>query len=272
MPELPEVEMTARSLQRALRGAVIEDVEVSWKRSVAGISTRGLRLVTKGSTVRLVGRRGKYICIELHCQDGVGRHLAVHLRMSGRLFVSSASEPRNGYERVVFLLRGARELRFQDVRKFGRCVLTECPDEFFSKLGLEPLSHDLSPDWLAQQCSKSARAVKRFLLDQGVIAGLGNIYVDEILWRSRIHPLSPVRTLRRQEISTLCGEIKRTIRAAIEGGGTDFGDGVVPGGSYSPQVYGRAGAPCKRCGTLIERIVVAQRGTSFCKSCQTRKT
>jgi formamidopyrimidine-DNA glycosylase len=194
--------------------------------------------------------------------------------MSGNLRLARADEDAP-YTRVAFLLSNGRRLLFTDPRKFGR-VTVVAPDELpalFSRLGPEPLDTDFTPEVLAERLGKSSRAIKVALLDQSMVAGLGNIYADEALFRARIHPLRSAASLTSDEIIALHVGIQEALRTGIEHGGTTFGRhrGLYdePGSNLEHvQVYHRTGQPCLRCGAPIERIRVAQRSAHFCPQCQ----
>jgi formamidopyrimidine-DNA glycosylase len=223
-----------------------------------------------GQTVTRVGRRGKHMLVYL---DG-GDVLVVHRRMSGNLYISPPA-PEDRYTRVSFALNNGCRLLYSDPRKFGRLALVAEADldTFFAGLGPEPLAPEFTPAALAERLAGTQRAIKAALLDQSIVAGLGNIYADEALFRAGIHPLRPASSLTRAEVVALHGGIQSTLEAGIEHGGTTFGrhrDAYNEAGRNVEylDVYRRTGQPCRRCGTPIQRIVVAQRGTHFCPHCQ----
>ncbi|HEX6541423.1 MAG TPA: DNA-formamidopyrimidine glycosylase [Ktedonobacterales bacterium] len=270
MPELPEVEYVARQLREALVGARFARVEVLWPRSVSRISPEDLAARLMGRRVLAVGRRAKYLVITL---DN-GESLVIHRRMSGNLRLARADEDAP-YTRVVLTLSNGRRLLFTDPRKFGRITVVaprELP-ELFDRLGPEPLDAEFTPDVLAERLARRTRSIKALLLDQSVVAGLGNIYADEALFRAGIHPLRPAATLTSEEITALHAGIQGALRMGIEHGGTTFGRhrGLYdePGSNLEHvQVYQRTGQPCPHCGTPIARIRVAQRSAHFCPRCQ----
>ncbi|MBX7144910.1 MAG: bifunctional DNA-formamidopyrimidine glycosylase/DNA-(apurinic or apyrimidinic site) lyase [Oligoflexia bacterium] len=269
MPELPEVETTARYLDERLRGSVIDSARVQWARTVHCPSVRQFCSQLAGSKVLSVGRRGKYIvmCLQ-HDKNQPQFFLLGHLRMSGSMEVVARNAVASSHDRVVFALRGGRELRFNDPRKFGRLYLVESPNVLLSGLGPEPLSSEYTVADLAKALAGRRSRIKPLLLDQTFLAGVGNIYADESLWCSRIHPLRIADSLKRDEVGRLYRSIRRILHTAIKYQGTDIGDSVVEYGNYSPRVYGREGAPCPRCRTKIQRMVVGQRGTHYCPNCQ----
>ena len=265
MPELPEVESTARFLRERVKGETITAVTVHWSRTVATHSAAKFSEAVEGQKITDVGRRGKFVVFEL--APGPER-LYAHMRMSGSFDVLSASIESSKHDRLILTLSNGREIRFNDPRKFGRFYLDETPGTVVSKLGLEPLSEDFTVEHLLEVFKKHRGSIKPLLLRQDIVAGLGNIYVDEALWYARIHPLRRSETLKLSEIELLHQGIREILTEAISKAGTDFGDGVVEAGSYEPRVYGRGGKECHRCGGVVKRIVVGQRGTHLCARCQ----
>ena len=270
MPELPEVEYVARQLREALVGARIMRVEVFWSRAVSRVSPEELVARLTGRRVLAVGRRAKYLVLTLDS----GESLVIHRRMSGNLRLARADEAAP-YTRAAFTLGNGRRLLFTDPRKFGRITIVS-PEELpalFRSLGPEPLDSDFTPDVLAERLAGRRRAIKTTLLDQSVVAGLGNIYADEALFRAGIHPLRSAATLTPDEIAALHAGIQSALLTGIEHGGTTFGRHR---GLYDEQgsnlehveVYRRTGQPCLRCGTPIVRIRIAQRSAHFCPHCQ----
>lgn len=267
MPELPEVESTARFLNERVAGAKISSVDVRWARTVSTHRPGDFRASLVGRKISRVRRRGKFVLFEL---DPGPEVLLAHMRMSGSFDVLSAKAERDNHDRLIWGLSTGKEIRFCDPRKFGRVYLVKNSDDVLGRLGVEPLSAAFTPDILASILRDQRARVKPFLLRQDRIAGLGNIYVDEALWFAKVHPLRAAGSLRSVEIQTLHLGIQQILREAIDKSGTDFGDGVVYGGGYEPLVYGRDGEPCRRCKHVVTRIVVAQRGTHICSQCQRR--
>ncbi len=274
MPELPEVETIARGLAPVLRGRRVEAV---WGSGLPlhlnrPVDLRALRAVAVGRTIRRVHRRGKYLLIEV---EEAGAGIVVHLGMTGRLRVQPAEAPRAPHTHVVFTLDGGGELRFADARRFG-WVAAGTPLAalaVLAALGPDPLS-DLDAPRLRDLLAASRAPVKAFLLDQRRVAGLGNIYVAEALFRARIHPATPARRAASRAPALL-----DAIRAVLEGGiarrGTTLRDYVDADGNSGDNarallVYGRQGGPCRRCGALIRRRVDGGRATFFCPKCQRR--
>lgn len=268
MPELPEVESTVRYLRERVEGRVITGADVGWARTIHTHAPKKFAELVRESTIEEVFRRGKFVGIRLRRQSPL--FLFVHLRMSGSLDVVSSDAPQSTHDRVVLYLEGGKTIRFNDTRKFGRMYLCADPSEVVGELGPEPLDDSFTADQLCTIFRSRARAAKPLLLDQNILAGLGNIYVDEVLWKAEIHPLTPASVVPHPKIVKLHQAIKETLAEAISLAGTDFGDGVVYGGMYRPVVYGREGDPCGRCETEIRKIVVGQRGTHFCPRCQKR--
>jgi formamidopyrimidine-DNA glycosylase len=224
-----------------------------------------------------VRRRGKYIVVDLEREGsdpaGAGA-LVIHLRMTGRLHVDPLHEDKRPYTRVACRLDDGCELRFVDVRKFGRFRFLRDPEELLRDLGPEPLGDTFTREWFHAGLLRRRRLLKPLLLDQSFLAGLGNIYVDESLHAARLHPLTRSNTVGRRKADALWLAIRETLVAAIEREGSSFDtfyrtpEGQP--GSYQDrfQVYGRDGKPCLTCGRKIRKIVVGQRGTHYCTRCQ----
>jgi formamidopyrimidine-DNA glycosylase len=272
MPELPEVETVARGLRTSLVGRTIVGVEVRWPRSVVPPDPAVFAQRLTDRTIAGVGRRGKWLVIALNGGDT----LLVHLRMSGRLVLESEACLEDRHLRVLLFLDGGQRLRFSDQRKFGRLVLTADPQEVLGDLGPEPLGDDLTPERLGEMLARRRGRIKPLLLNQRFLAGLGNIYADEALWRAGVHPLRQADTLNPAEVRRLHRAIRSVLQAAIASGGTTLPDRKYQqadgrAGEFAGRlaVYGRAGHPCSRCGATVERIRVGQRGTHFCPLCQT---
>jgi formamidopyrimidine-DNA glycosylase len=271
VPELPEVETVARGLHAALAGRTITEVKVLWKRSVASPDPAAFARRLVGQTVANVGRRGKWVVMSLNGGDT----LLIHLRMSGRLVMEDEACLDARHLRALFLLDDGRRLSFVDQRKFGRLHLTDNPDQVLGTLGPEPLSDELTAERLSEMLKQRRGRIKPLLLNQRFLAGLGNIYANEMLWRARIHPLRPADTLTPAEAQRLHGSIRSVLTAAIASGGTTLDDDTYRQADGRPGeflgklvVYGREGRPCPRCGQAIERIKVSQRSTYFCPRCQ----
>ena len=284
MPELPEVETTARQLRVGytdtasgcvvppLMGRTIVETHVLWAREVSGMGARAFERRTRNQRVSAVGRHGKYLILTLMPNDGgAGRgvelFLLVHLRMSGRLDVTPQSEAHTKHARVVWMLDEGWALRFDDARKFGRVYLVDAPEQVTGKIGPDALQ--ISASDFAVRLRQKRGALKPILLDQTFIAGVGNIYADESLFLAGLHPLHPASTLTDTDIERLYAAIQRVLLEAVAANGSSF-DWVYPGGNYQNhfRVYGRTGEPCITCGRPITRIVVGQRSTHLCEHCQ----
>jgi formamidopyrimidine-DNA glycosylase len=277
MPELPEVETIRRQLAPALEGRTLERLEVLDARWCAPAPPEALEDAVRGRTIERLGRRGKYLILSL--EDDV--HLAMHLRMTGNLFLAGAGDPDPPHLRVRFRVGpGAPErLLFVDVRRFGTgdvLLGSDALAEFFaSRLGVEPLSPDFTAEALRGLARGRRAPVKAFLLTQERIAGVGNIYADEALFRARIHPLRPVGRLKRGQIETLREAVVETLEAGIDAKGAsidDFRHTDGARGSFQDRflVHDREGEPCPRCGTAIRKLRAAGRGTYVCEHCQPR--
>ncbi|WP_069802890.1 bifunctional DNA-formamidopyrimidine glycosylase/DNA-(apurinic or apyrimidinic site) lyase [Thermogemmatispora onikobensis] len=317
MPELPEVEYTARQVRAALVGASIAEALVFWERSIARPDSDAFCQEIAGRRIEGVRRRGKLLLLDLS-----GDYLlTIHRRMTGNLLVlppgwhldcrlrkqdraswervgpaflnesyqCRCQEKRQGeqeetlcllhdqpfYCRVCFTLADGRRLLYNDLRKFGKLALWSRGQEAeaLAGLGLEPLGPDFTSERLALLLQGKKRPIKQVLLEQTLIAGLGNIYADEALFVASIHPLRRADTLSCEEVAVLRQAIVAVLQLGIEHGGTSFNDyrGLwgEAGSNYAHmQVYQRTGQPCRRCGTAIQRISVAQRSTHFCPHCQ----
>jgi len=274
MPELPEVETIRRQLAPALEGKLLHRLQVLDPRWCEPAPPEELTAATAGRTVEAVRRRGKYLTLEL--SDEV--HVVMHLRMTGNLLLVGPADddPARLHLRVRFEI-GEERLLFVDVRRFGTGVVLlgdEARDEYFaSRLGVEPLGPDFTADALRALAHNRRAPVKTFLLSQERIAGVGNIYADEALYRARIHPLRPVGTLRRPQIAGLRDAVVASLEAGIDARGAtidDFRHSDGARGSFQDRfmVHLREGEPCLRCGTTIKKLRAAGRGTYVCPRCQ----
>ncbi len=272
MPELPEVETVRRSLEEGLVGRRIAEVtRIAWERTIAVPAPELFRELLQDRPITGVERRAKYIVIKLDRDEG----LVVHLRMTGRLTIEAPDAEPDSHTHVVLRLADGGQIFFRDTRKFGRIWLLDGEGLrlLHTRLGPEPLDETLTAEEFRTLLRRRKGRLKPLLLDQQLIAGLGNIYVDESLWRAQIHPLRTVVSLRDEEIDALYGAIRGVLADAIERRGTSFSDyrdarGEPGNNQEFLDVYDRKGDPCRRCGAPIERIVVAQRGTHLCPRCQ----
>lgn len=277
MPELPEVETVRRIIAPHVRGRTIAQFSLNWHRTLEHPSLERFRQKVTGRSIEAVERRGKLVLLRL---DN-GGFITVHLRMTGELLLRPAGSDerhpeREPYLRAVFAFSDGSELLFYDVRKFGK-IAYRCPAEMVdleSRLGVEPLDADFTAEHLAELLRARRRQIKPLLLDQRIIAGLGNIYVDESLYRSRIHPLELSSRIDPSRVSALHAAIVDILSTAVELHGTTFRDyrsGLgEPGNNQSRlRVYGlKPGTPCPDCGSPVERLVIGQRGSIVCPNCQ----
>ena len=274
MPELPEVQTIVDDLNSAdLIGRRITGARVFWPRTIAEPTPQSFCRRIKGCKFTAIGRRGKYLVFDLND----GNTLLLHLRMSGRLQIASASATRNKHEHVILSLDDGRQLRFHDPRKFGRLNLVKNPGRILDRLGPEPLAAGFTAQTLGKLLQNRKRMLKPLLLDQAFIAGLGNIYVDEALWEARLHPCRQASTLAKQEIKALRLAIPRVLKRGLKNLGTSLGTGEANFYSVANRrgrnkdqlkVFRRTDLPCPRCKAKIERIMVGQRSTHICPVCQ----
>jgi formamidopyrimidine-DNA glycosylase len=290
MPELPEVETVARQLEPELEGRRIERLEVYDPRWSRPVPPEELGEAVSGATIAGLGRRGKYLLLGL---DG-DRTLVMHLRMTGNLVLVEPegetidpSEGRTLYQgerttserhlRARFVLDDGRELWFTDPRRFGEAFLIDDADLplRFSRLGVEPLSDDFTPEELGRVAAGRTVPLKSFLLDQSAIAGVGNIYADEALYRARLHPLSPAGSMKPEHWAALRDGVVAALEAGIDAGGSsidDYRDGRGEKGTMQERflVHTREGQPCPGGEGEVVRIVVGGRSTYFCPECQVK--
>jgi formamidopyrimidine-DNA glycosylase len=270
MPELPEVETIARGLRQRLPGLVISSVRCRFTGVIvadAGCFRRSLR----GAAVEGVARHGKYLFLRL----SGGLDVAVHLRMTGQVLLLPRRMLPDRHTHLEVFFRGSGDkLVFRDVRKFGRCeLLTGGIGRFVREKRLGPDALTVKSGHLWSRLQGTRRGLKAALLDQGVLAGLGNIYTDEVLFRCRLSPLRPAAALTRRQTERLTETIHELLREAIRRKGTSISDYVDPQGArggfqHVLMVYGREGSPCPRCGAAIVKSRVAGRGTWSCPHCQ----
>jgi formamidopyrimidine-DNA glycosylase len=274
MPELPEVETIRRQLAPVVEGRELSALEILDARWCLPLAPEALREALEGRRVRRLGRRGKYLAWELEDEA----FLLMHLRMTGVVLLDPP--PEAPYVRVRFELDGgAHELRFCDPRRFGTGELAlgaDARDAFFaSRLGVEPLGEELTGEALRRLARGRRAPVKAFLLDQRRIAGVGNIYADEALFRARIHPLRPAGSLSRAQCDALAAAVRDALSAGLAAGGAtidDFrhADGVSGAFQHEFLVHRRRGEPCPQCGGEVVKFVAAGRGTYACETCQPR--
>jgi formamidopyrimidine-DNA glycosylase len=266
MPELPEIETFARVLRPQLVEREILSVELFWNRTLATPSPKKFGLQIAGQKILAVTRRAKYLHLQLSTQ-----HLFFHLRMSGDLWIKEAGSQPEKHDRLHLHLSDGRTVAFNDTRKFGRVWLVDDPDKVIGGLGPEPFNPDFTAQTLYEGFHQRRRQVKPLLLDQAFIAGLGNIYTDEALHLSGVHPQRISDTITVEESERLFHSIRTVLQLGIEHNGASI-DWVYRGGNFQNyfRVYDRARQPCPVCGTPIQRITVGQRGTHFCPTCQVK--
>lgn len=273
MPELPEVETIVRDLNAGhLTGVKIREVLIYWHRSIATPGVNDFIRLLANQPIKKISRRGKFIVVTLNNYT-----LLIHLRMTGKFTLSKEEKVISSHERIQLRLSDGRVLHYEDQRKFGKWYLLPDPEIKFKELGLEPLSKEFNLKAFQQALKKSSQQVKPFLLNQRHIAGLGNIYVDEALWESKIHPARKVNSLSASEIKALHQAIPKVLEQGIAHMGTSLGSkqanyfsvsGRRGGNQTQLKVFRREGLPCPRCQTEIIKITVAQRGTHLCPNCQ----
>ena len=273
MPELPEVETIRSQLDPALRGKRIEKLSVLDAKWASPLAPAELSDIVEGRTIAQLSRRGKYLIYDL----GEELALVCHLRMTGNFLYDSATDV--PYQRACFELSGGHTLRFTDPRRFGTAEViagAAALDQYFgARLGVEPFSGEFDGPALRKMASGRRGSVKAFLLDQRRVAGIGNIYADEALFRAEVHPMREAGSLRAAKYDELAAAIRDALQAGLDAGGAtidDFrhADGLY--GSFQDEflVHRREGEPCPRCGFEVSKIVVAGRGTYLCGRCQKR--
>ncbi len=271
MPELPEVETIVNALRHGGRGGkpvtgnIVESAQILWDKTLSEPSPGEFCAQISGRKVEEIFRRGKYVIFRLDAG-----FLLIHLRMSGDLRVDPSSSTQVGdHDRFILNFVDGSRLVFNDTRKFGRVWLVDDPLKTLGKLGIEPFDPALTPHVLFCNLQSKRKYIKSLLLDQSFIAGLGNIYTDESLYRAGIHPLRISSGLTETEAERLLYAIRDTLDEGIKHNGASI-DWVYRGGSFqnSFRVYQQTGKPCPVCGTTIERIVAGQRGTHYCPKCQ----
>lgn len=265
MPELPEVETFARQLKPALVGKKILAADLRWPRTLAMPSPKKFMAQIVGQRIVDVGRRAKFLHLQL-----TDYNLLIHLRMSGDLLIRSSTIVPNKHDRLIIKIAGNRSLVFNDTRKFGRVWFTANAEDVLGKLGPEPFSKEFTSKWLYDALQSRKRQLKPLLLDQTFLAGLGNIYTDEALHIAKLHPVAASDSVTAKQAEALREAIRKVLRAGIRRNGASI-DWVYRGGQFQHyfRVYDREGKPCPVCGTEIQRIVVGQRGTHICPTCQT---
>ena len=273
MPELPEAETIVRDLRQRVVGATVSAVEVPREDILApGVTPKRLHAALKGRRIEGIGRRGKNVVLLFN----PGIRVVVNLGMSGRLVTSDAK--RAGELRHIaarFELEDGRAVLYDDMRRFGRIDLLTAKTwgDWDARLGVEPLSADFTPERLYALSRTSISPIRNFLLDQHRVAGVGNIYANEALFRAGVRPSRRAKSLRRQEAALLRDALVAVLTESIEARGTTFSlyrDGSGEEGAYYARlaVYDRKGQPCPKCGTAVKRVVISNRSAFYCPSCQ----
>jgi formamidopyrimidine-DNA glycosylase len=273
MPELPEVETIRARLEPNLVGRELQRVEILDSRLTRPHDPSVVAAELEGERVAALERRGKYLVVRFES----GRALLIHLRMTGSLLhAPSGTLADDPHRRAVVKLDDGSDVAYRDVRRFGTWLLAE-PEAIApylaTRLGREPLAAGFTARTLGERLANRKASIKAALLDQRTLAGMGNIYVDEALWRAQLHPLRPAGDVTNEELRRLHRGIRRALEAGIARQGATLRDYRDPNGNaggmqHEFKVYGRAGEPCERCGTPIEKIRAGGRGTWYCPACQ----
>ncbi len=274
MPELPEVETVRATLNLAIAGKTIESVKVNYEKMIKGVSVMEFITRLNGQTLTNIHRFGKYLFFNF--QDVT---MISHLRMEGKYYLKSILDPLEKHEHVVINFTDQTSLRYHDTRKFGTIELVDPGMEMTPKgiqsMGPEPFDDCFNSDYLKQKIKNSIRPIKSLLLDQSVVSGLGNIYVDEVLFLAKIHPESPAKSLSTEDLKNIVIYSRSVLHKAIALGGTTIRSylsslGVSGRFQNELNVHMRKDEPCLHCGTLITKIKVGGRGTYVCTTCQRR--
>ncbi len=275
MPELPEVETVKRVLSKKITGKQIIDVEVLFDKLLKNTTKENFQKTLKDQKILDIKRFGKYLILSLEEND-----ILIHLRMEGKLFYYDKKEELTKHDHIIFYFKDGSILKYNDVRKFGTFDLLK-KEEYLNypkvkKLGVEANSIDLTKEYLKNKLKKSNKKIKIDLLDQTVINGLGNIYVDEVLFSSKIHPESISKNLNDNDLENIVKNSRAILNDAIKKGGTtikSFAASDQIKGSFQDylKVYKKKGQECSLCKTTIEKIVVGGRGTHYCPKCQRKK-
>ena len=275
MPELPEVETVRRALLKKLKNKKIKNINILYKDIFENQDISKIKENIVGQTVNNILRRGKWLIFVLD-----DYYLLSHLRMEGKYLYRNINSPINKHELVIFNIDNEFELRYKDVRKFGKMHLIEkdnIKESPLSKLGYEPWDDKLSTTYLKEKYARKNIPIKTILLDQNIITGIGNIYADEILYLSRINPLEKGKDLEEKDLNNIIENTKKVLEKAIKEGGTTIRsytseEGVTGLFQNNLNVHQREGLKCLKCGTMIKKIKVGGRGTYYCETCQKRKS
>ncbi len=272
MPELPEVETIKEQLKLKLIGNQITKVNILWPNIIQDLTVEDFSKQIINQEIIDIKRRGKWLLIELK-----DYYLFVHLRMEGKFFFKTKKDLYDKHEHVIFTLKDKRELRYHDLRKFGKMKLVSKTNldkiDFLNKLGLEPFDKRLTVSYLKNKFKKRTIPIKTILLDQSIIAGIGNIYANEILFLAKINPLRRANELNNQELKLIIKYAKKVLKEAIKLGGTTIRSYLSLNnkkGLFQERllIHGKQNKPCLNCQTMIKKIYINGRGTYYCPKCQ----
>ena len=276
MPELPEVETVVRTLGHQLDHVTITGCYVFWDNIIAYPDVKAFCDTITGKTIQGYHRHGKYMRFDLGDVEWI-----CHMRMEGKFYVQQPEDTYDKHVHVILQLSDGRQLRYHDTRKFGKMYLYEKQKDYaaypcFQHIGYDAFDERITADWLYKKLHKKKTALKAVLLDQSIIAGIGNIYADEICFAMRMHPETMINHLRKKDFEELIYHVRRILSGAIRAGGTTIRSytsqlGVDGRFQLKLKVHAKKGEPCPVCATTIKKIVVATRGTCFCPTCQRRK-
>ncbi|MBD3226075.1 MAG: bifunctional DNA-formamidopyrimidine glycosylase/DNA-(apurinic or apyrimidinic site) lyase [Caldithrix sp.] len=266
MPELPEVEIVACELREKIQGKTVESIVAHWSKTFQNLTDVSL----SGQIIHQIGRKGKYLMLELDYS-----FLIIHLRMTGQLILQTGGAIKEQHLRATIHFSDGNCLLFRDQRKFGRIYHVYDVQKFLSNIGIDALNPDFTTEVFLRLLKKSTMTIKALLLSQKYVSGLGNIYIDESLFRTKLHPLTQANSLTKVKTGELFTNIKNVLHQAISNMGSTISDyrdvnGNMGNNQHFFKVYQREGKPCPHCGTEIEKIHVGGRGTRICPSCQQR--
>ena len=267
MPELPEVETVTNSVKKHLLGKSFDSLSVNWSKTLHNFTTKDFNQKIKNQKIIDIYRRGKFIVLDFKSSI-----IAIHLRMTGKLYVQPEIDPKKKHVSAFFKFSD-KYLLFEDTRKFGRFYLYDSIQPLNNRLGIEPFWKEFDEKWLIANLKNKSRQMKQLLLDQTFIVGLGNIYTDEALWHAQIHPLSKSDSVPKKKVKLLYKAIKSVLSESIKKGGTTIRDytydySYVGNYALNLKAYGRNNKKCERCNTIITKYKIAQRGTFVCTKCQ----
>jgi len=273
MPELPEVQTMADDLKKKIVGRKIVKVWLDWERHIKYPTPKKFKRDIIGAKIVNVSRRAKNVLMDLD----KGNLLAIHPRMTGKFLVEHSTKSIRKHVHLILYLNGGLVLTFSDVRKFGKVLFGKKEEilnlPYFRNLGPDPFDKDLSFTKFKEIISIRKKKIKNVLMDQQALAGIGNIYADEILWSAKVHPEKPANSLTNLELKNIFNYMRLILKRAIVLRGTsisDYRDTSNRPGGFAPRlmVYGKEGVPCKRCRTTIKRIKLNGRSAHYCPKCQ----